>query len=351
MKHFHQILIILITITAVSAGCITADVPEKIAAVENTYSPQIIEHGVTEGFAGEIIEITFPFKNHTIKKQIAVSNEKYNCLPDKNSEERTLYDGKTYQEKYTYFSSFINNRANQEIYSQILDLFDKYSQEYSLTSDEYIELAVSYVQNITYNTSCSSSKFPIETIFENNGDCDDKSILLAALLSEKGYDTALFFFEKDRHMTAAVKSGNETAYPQANGYSIIETTGLNYVGEISKSLKLSDNTSITISSKPDVYKIGNGEIPYTASNEVAEILKMRETCASEISRIDILMDELSDKISAGESLPQQLADTRTFNEYADLHNEYAYLANLISSEPFNRAFVYSQVKKMEADIL
>ncbi|WP_062399109.1 hypothetical protein [Methanogenium cariaci] len=69
-------------------------------------------------------------------------------------------------------------------------------------SDEYIEFLTVYVQSLAYNTSPDETgpKFPVETVIEKAGDCDDKSVLLAGLLSREDYNVSLFYFPDDSHM-------------------------------------------------------------------------------------------------------------------------------------------------------
>lgn len=356
---FFPLLTILISIIAVSvsAGCIVPNIeysapthepalPEPEEILEYSYNPITVEYPLPENTSGKIVEIVFPFKNKIIKKEIAVSEEKYESLPAKDSESRTLYEEYGHYKREVYFNSFINDESGSEVYDDILNFFDEYSKEYDLSSDEYVELAVSFVQNLTYETEgLSSTKFPIETIYENTGDCDDKAVLLTGILSKKGYDVALLFFEDQKHMTAAIKSGNETEYPNSLGYSMIELTGRNYIGEAAKSL-IADGESVKLSINPELFKIGNGYITYSSSGEVAEILKMRETSIAGVEETEKQMEELSQKINSGEALSEQISDEKKFNEYVNLHNKYAYLANLINSEPFNREFVYGQVKAM-----
>jgi uncharacterized protein YfkK (UPF0435 family) len=81
----------------------------------------------------------------------------------------------------------------------------------------------------------------VETLFNQTGDCDDKSILLAKLLSYAGYQTCLFIYEKGQHMAVGLKVDENTdAYK--DGYIFIETTGNNPIGNIPE--KFADNVDI-----------------------------------------------------------------------------------------------------------
>ena len=77
----------------------------------------------------------------------------------------------------------------------------------TLDDDEYLELMAVAVQSLPYDTdgTLTAPKFPIETYVDGRGDCDDKSLLLAALLAREGYSVALFYFKPEAHMALGVK--------------------------------------------------------------------------------------------------------------------------------------------------
>lgn len=87
-------------------------------------------------------------------------------------------------------------RCMQNFYAKLLGVFDGYAKDHDLTSDEYVELLTTYVQNIPYKTVGAEVNFPIETVIENKGDCDDKSVLLTGLLAKSGYAAIIWFSVK-----------------------------------------------------------------------------------------------------------------------------------------------------------
>ena len=105
------------------------------------------------------------------------------------------------------------------------------------TSDpeEQVKIAVSLVQNIPYeaskkkfkvfgiNQEFNYSRYPYETLYENQGVCGEKSELLAFLLSEMGYSTAIFSYPEQDHEAVGVKCPKKYAL-EDTGYCFIETT-------------------------------------------------------------------------------------------------------------------------------
>lgn len=101
---------------------------------------------------------------------------------------------------------------------------------------------MSFVQNLDYTTDKAGTgwneypKYPIETLVEQEGDCEDTSILMANLLRNYGYGTKLISATGDMtdgdiggHMAVGIKGEDDvqgTYYEDANGdrYYFIETT-------------------------------------------------------------------------------------------------------------------------------
>ncbi len=95
-----------------------------------------------------------------------------------------------------------------------------------------------FVQSIQYMDDMAAKgiaeypKYPIETLFEQNGDCEDKAALLAKLLKLLGYGSVLLV-SRDHMAVGLQTSGNgNLSYDGAN-YYYIETTEPGWrVGEV-----------------------------------------------------------------------------------------------------------------------
>lgn len=72
-------------------------------------------------------------------------------------------------------------------------------------------------------------KYPVETLFDQGGDCEDTSILYCAIAEAMGYNTALLLFPG--HMAAGIDLDNGSGtYFRSNGYTFYycETTATGY---------------------------------------------------------------------------------------------------------------------------
>lgn len=90
---------------------------------------------------------------------------------------------------------------------------------------DLVNYLTTFVQSVPYKSEVGEyKKYPIETLFERGGDCEDKSALLAAILNTFGFDAAMVLLPG--HMAVAISCNNCGGYYLHNGkqYSFIETT-------------------------------------------------------------------------------------------------------------------------------
>ncbi len=97
---------------------------------------------------------------------------------------------------------------------------------------ETIELGVSFIQGLQYVSDSLSTgydeypRYPIETLLEQRGDCEDTSIFLATMLRELGFGSALIFVPG--HCAVGIKGADTLPgmYYEVNGvkYYYLETT-------------------------------------------------------------------------------------------------------------------------------
>lgn len=141
------------------------------------------------------------------------------------------------------FVKYANDPNNEALAAQIADCLREIGDSLSYSDAEVAREAVNFVQSvIEYRYDIESTgeedypKYPIETIYERQGDCEDSSILLAAILKELGYEVALVHLPQ--HVAVAVKTTddyNAGSYYELNGhrYLFIESTANGWnIGDI-----------------------------------------------------------------------------------------------------------------------
>jgi len=141
-------------------------------------------------------------------------------------------------ESYTYFSQYISMATGPEddaIIDGITGQLKGMANTMGLNDLERLRLVMRFVQSLTYTEDMATTpyfieypRYPVETLFEQGGDCEDTSILAVALLTGMGYDTALLLFEGLNHIGLGanfpVGYGNSWIHEE-NRYWYFDTTG------------------------------------------------------------------------------------------------------------------------------
>jgi len=116
--------------------------------------------------------------------------------------------------------------------------FDKIATFNELTSEEELEIVISFVQNLHYITDDTTGydeypKFPVESLVDEGGDCEDTSILLSHLLEAMDINTALLTLPG--HMAVGVELNASGVHwdMENHTYYYLETTVPNWeIGSI-----------------------------------------------------------------------------------------------------------------------
>lgn len=156
------------------------------------------------------------------------------------------------REVYDYYRDRPHNRERD--YSQyalsdydrayiqgIVNQFKETGQEKGYDEYDTVMMVISFVQSLPYTSDSVTTgydeypRYPLETLVDNGGDCEDTAILTAALLMEMNYGSVLI--ELPDHMAVGVKCSDDfpgTYYEyQGSRYYYLETTGAGWViGEI-----------------------------------------------------------------------------------------------------------------------
>ena len=314
---------------------------------------------------------SYPFLQEIITITVPVSDSVYRGakITDK---EVTLY-GNISEEIWVTdsYRSMVNDPAQEDLYRALTGEFKKIKNSKGLSDDEYLELITTFVQSLRYETLTDNpAKFPVETVVDGSGDCDDKSLLLAGLLSREGYRVALMSFGPEAHMAVGVAS-DDYLYKNTN-YTYIETTNISFVGIPAEKLK----GGLTLQSSPIIIPIGNGTKIYTSGKETRYINNaylQSEQKANElepqIKSLEVDLKARQEKITQLESQMQSMRDSgniQSYNAQVSVHdglisdyNTYlstyralftqyektAQVPNFILEHEFDRPGVYEYVKQ------
>jgi len=132
------------------------------------------------------------------------------------------------------YPAFVADPFDRDLIGSIARRVRGFAARNDLSPAERIHFAAAFVQSLEYvSDSLSTSysdyhRFPVETLAYRGGDCEDSSILLAALLSALGEDVALVVL-RDHVLVGVATPDGETAgeaFYAVDGrrYFVLETT-------------------------------------------------------------------------------------------------------------------------------
>lgn len=138
---------------------------------------------------------------------------------------------------------YINEENNQKVIQNIVVALRDVAEDLHYNDAAVAREIAKFVQDcIEYQYDSDTTgedeypRYPIETIYERQGDCEDTSILMAALLKEWGYEVG--FLHLPGHIAVALRTADNYSggdYYEINGhrYLYIESTGSGWnIGDI-----------------------------------------------------------------------------------------------------------------------
>jgi len=144
-------------------------------------------------------------------------------------------------------SVYINNPMDDTFIEHFVSEIERAAQEQGFDDLEKLEFVVAFVQGLPYTLDSVTTpyddypRYPIETLVDMGGDCEDTSILLASLLDRMGYKVVLIHFPRvvtnRPHYGVGILGKEDTfgTYWEHNGgkYFYLETTNTGWkIGEI-----------------------------------------------------------------------------------------------------------------------
>jgi hypothetical protein len=318
-----------------------------------------------------IISHQFPFEKTTVTLTLPVNVSVHEGA--KQAEKVTTVHGNISETVWLAqsYRAMVQDPAQDGLYAALLAETDEVRIRHTLSDDEYLELIAVYVQSLRYETRDQNpAKFPVETVVDRAGDCDDKSLLLAGLLSREGYPVALFLFGPESHMAVGVGSGDY--HFKNTGYAFLETTNYSFIGVPTD--KLGNN--LTLYSDPVIIPISNGTKFYGSGSETRYIHDMYvlsdkkiKELEPQVKSMDSDLKSQQEKIAQLKSQIQELRNTGNsehYNAQVVVHNalvsdyntrlntyrqlfaryeNYALVHNYILQHMYDRKGVFEYVKK------
>ena len=136
------------------------------------------------------------------------------------------------------YSVYVTSPYDDELISSLVSKIKDSAEKDGFNKAETLGLVVSFIQSLPYTSDRVTTgfneypKYPIETLVDNGGDCEDTSILAAALIKELGYGVVLLKLVDHDHVAVGVLCKEDVGVyykdKYGNNYCYLETTGENW---------------------------------------------------------------------------------------------------------------------------
>ncbi|MBN1523293.1 MAG: hypothetical protein JW904_02315 [Spirochaetales bacterium] len=167
-------------------------------------------------------------------KNSAAERDKFQPAKGKSSYEDgyiylwDIYFNEFYSDLYGYLYTKNAGRLNE-----VKKIFWGIKEKHNLNYSQFAEMMISCIQNTVYLLPEKPYGIltPIETIAEQQGDCDSRSVLLYTLLRDFGYDVVIFYSEQYEHAMLGISHvgfGEYLAY-KGKKYYFVETTAPGWI--------------------------------------------------------------------------------------------------------------------------
>ena len=277
----------------VPAACTT--IVEYAPLPPDVVYPSIEPAVDAERVAPSLIE--WEFEGATVQLTVSVDSAVYHGA--KAAQKQALFFREITENEWipAYYRAFIDEPHQDPLYDSMLQGLRDLRDSLGLDSDRYAELIVTMVQSLEYRTDpvYLEPKFPIETVGDADGDCDDKTLLASALLAREGYDVAILLFSDEEHVSLGIRSDGSTY--GGSGYAIVETTTPFLFGWVPDNL----NGEIELTSEPMVIRVGTGTRAYGAGTQT-------DALRAEYERAVAAAHELAERTSASQAALEEQAE-------------------------------------------
>ena len=209
---------------------LTADADGRPLTLAGESIPRLPERVLRDGAWQVTYEFWFDDAIRTVVVRIpqedyAISESRPDGMVVDSSESRDAWTRRYYTRQLEWPEQ---ERAVETALAQLRPIRDALG----LSSDDYVRLLNAFVGTIPYDSVTAEAvrpkRYPCSLLTEGVGVCEDKSMLLGAMLAAEGYDVALLLLESDNHMAVGVRS--DTKSYKGTGYAFIDVVGV-YVRE------------------------------------------------------------------------------------------------------------------------
>lgn len=158
------------------------------------------------------------------------------------------------------YSVYVTHPMDDDFVQSLADRLTSEALKRGFDAQEKAGFAASFVQSLRYMEEDEEyPRYPVEMLVDGGGDCEDSSILAAAVLQAMDYDVVLLNFSAATpdgagHMAAGVAlppiAGGYSYEFEGDNYYYLETTTQSEVGDIPTEYKTRTPTILEVMPKP-----------------------------------------------------------------------------------------------------
>ncbi len=117
---------------------------------------------------------------------------------------------------YSAYGSYVSDSRDDEILHDFLDHVEQLAV--GLNIWDRLNLVLALVQSLPYEEeACEYPRYPLETLIDQRGDCEDAAILAVALVREMGFSAVLLAFLDELHVGVGIRV-LPPRYPELQAY-------------------------------------------------------------------------------------------------------------------------------------
>lgn len=164
---------------------------------------------------------------------------------------KALYDYYKDRKRILDWGTYVSDTLDDGYINGLVRQLRAFADRHGYSDRQLVNHAVAVVQQMKYTQDKPTTgyneypKFPVETLVDRGGDCEDSCILLAELLQKLGYGVVLLVIRDAQHMALGVTGDDslEGAHYDYKGqrYYYLETTAGGWeVGQVPKQVRNSN---------------------------------------------------------------------------------------------------------------
>lgn len=175
-------------------------------------SPSFVPRVLSDSYSGSYQLLQDADVNTVYRLNIAVSQSLQDYYAEKSH--RMNSDGD--------FGKFVTPYALQPIADCLREMYSD--------DEDYANAVLMIVHQIPYEVTVPS-KYPVETIVDNKGDCDLLSYVAASIVKACGLDVVLLYYESEAHMNIGVNLSHAPNDARGNAFFVTNNNNHYYMAE------------------------------------------------------------------------------------------------------------------------